>query len=94
MKLYTWRRSRPLQQARQDFFLLSSLILPAFLDLSKLPSFQSDHSIVTMSLKFTYFNHDKGVWKHNNSLLCDIDYLNTINKTINEITQTVHGARI
>jgi hypothetical protein len=48
------------------------------------PSFRSDHSIILLKLKFVSFDHGKGLWKHNNSLLKDLDYLKEINKIIDK----------
>jgi len=50
-----------------------------------MPSYQSDHSIVILTLKFNDFKHGKGLWKHNNMFLSDINYINTINDKIIEI---------
>ena len=46
--------------------------------------YRSDHSIVQLKLIFTKFNVGKGIWKINNSLLSNKDYLNLINKIIIE----------
>ena len=50
-----------------------------------LASYKSDHSPVLLSLKISKFTHGKGLWKFNNSLLYDNDFLKTINQTIQEI---------
>ena len=49
------------------------------------PSIQSDHSIITLKLKYSEFDHGKGLWKHINALLIDQNYINKINSKINEI---------
>jgi hypothetical protein len=85
IKRYTWRKANPLQQARLDFFILSSFMLPYCENVFIKPSFQSDHSIIIMQLKFNDFKHGKGLWKHNNSLLRDIQYVNEINKKIEDV---------
>ena len=38
-----------------------------------------------LSLCFTEFIKDKPLWKFNNSLLTDIQYVNTVNKKIDEV---------
>jgi hypothetical protein len=35
-------------------------------------------SIIILKLKFDDFKHGKGIWKHNNSLLKDLNYLEAI----------------
>ena len=82
---YTWRRLTPLQQARLDFFLtsnnLSSKIRKSTID----SCYKSDHSIIDLEIIFEDVAHGKGLWKFNNSLLKDIDYLNCINTLIENI---------
>lgn len=82
---YTWRRTNPLKQARLDFFLITEDLLPNIKKCKIEPSYKSDHSITSIQVSFTNISHGKGLWKHNNSLLSDIDYLNSIKKKITEI---------
>ena len=49
---YTWRRSRPLQQSRLDFFLFSDTLLPYIKDSKILNGYTSDHSFVSINLEF------------------------------------------
>ena len=48
-------------------------------------SYRSDHSMITLELNFTNFEHGKSYWKHNKSLLSDIEYLKQINVKITEV---------
>ena len=41
--------------------------------------------MVTLDLNFTDFVQAKSYWKHNSSLLSDIEYLNIINEKITEV---------
>ena len=41
--------------------------------------------MVILNISFNNFKHGKGLWKHNNSLLSDAEYLNIINNKIEEI---------
>ena len=84
-KRYTWRRKNPLKQARLDYFLITDNLLPSVENVSIEPSYRSDHSMVLLELKFSQFIKGKGLWKHNNSLLEDLEYLNTINEKITDI---------
>ena len=52
-----------------------------------LTSYKSDHSPIKLCLKLNKLKHGKALWKFNNSLLCDIDYLETINQIIKKITR-------
>ena len=48
-------------------------------------SYRSDHSIVYLNINFENITHGKGLWKFNNWLLYDQQYLETINNKINEV---------
>ena len=84
-KRFTWRRKNPLKQARLDFFLISEPLLSSVNKCIIAPSYRSDHSMVILNITFTPFKKGKPLWKHNNSLLQDIDYLTTINEKINDV---------
>ena len=46
--------------------------------------YQSDHSIVFLEIVENKFQIGKGIWKFNNSLLKNKDYLDLINRIIDE----------
>ena len=52
-----------------------------------LASYKSDHSPVVLSLKLDSFTHGKGLWKFNNSLLHDYEYIKIINKNILQVKE-------
>ena len=87
LKRYTWRKkgSKPLQMSRLDYFLLSESLHCSVNKCLIEPSYRSDHSMIILKMSFTNFIPGRPLWKHNNSLLTDIDYLNTINNKIHEI---------
>ena len=79
LERYTWRRRNPLKQARLDFFLTSES-MSQYIKVSKTgASYRSDHSL-TLELNFTNISHGKSYWKHNNSLLTELEYLKTMNE--------------
>ena len=82
---YTWRKKSPLKQSRLDFFLISDVLLPSLKDSYIESSYRSDHSIIVLHLVFNDFKRGKGLWKFNNSLLSDQEYLDTINVKIEDI---------
>lgn len=84
---YTWRKPRPFKQARLDFFLVSNSLLNMVQESDILSSYKSDHSPVLLTLKIGNFTHGKGLWKFNNSLLHDSDYIKTINTIIMQIKE-------
>ena len=82
LKRYTWRRTNPLQQARLDFFLISENLLSSIQNCTIENSYRSDHSAILLKVKINEFIKGKPMWKHNNSLLSDIKYLETIKSKI------------
>lgn len=86
-KKYTWRKNNPCKQARLDYFLISES-LRQFVKKSDIESgYRSDHSMIILELNFTKFKQGRSYWKHNNSLLGDLDYINEINEKILEVKQ-------
>ena len=85
LKRYTWRRKNLLKQSRLDFFLVTENTINSVKTCKIETGYKSDHSMVTLSLTMNNFQHGKGLWKHNNSLLTDADYLKAINSKILEI---------
>ena len=82
---YTWRKKNPLKQSRLDFFLISGNLLSSVSSSSIEPSYRSDHSIVTLCLKFNDFIRGKGFSKFNNSLLYDEEFLTSIKTVIQNV---------
>ena len=83
---YTWKRFSSLQRGRLDFFLTTKSFNSLYLRNCDIDiSYRSDHSIIVLELQFSYQKHGKGYWKFNNSLLNDIEYVNLINKKINNV---------
>ena len=83
-KRFTWRRRNPVKQARLDFFLASKNILDITKKCCINSSYRSDHSSVELELTINKFVRGKGLWKFNNSLLESPEYINLINKIIEE----------
>lgn len=48
-------------------------------------SYHSDHSPVIFYCKLNNIKRGRGFWKLNNSQLTDNDYVNIVNKTINDV---------
>ena len=49
------------------------------------PGYRTDHSVIILSLQFEKFERGRGLWKFNNSLLYDKDFLELINNKIQDI---------
>jgi hypothetical protein len=78
LQRYTWRKINPFKMARLDFFLITENILSNLKNCKVEPSYRSDHSMIILELEFNPFIRGKGLWKFNNSLLYDIDYINMV----------------
>ena len=79
---YTWFNKSGQQQARLDFFLTSTSLRPFITNCEHLTPYKSDHLPIRLSLDFSKFKKGKGLWKLNNSLLNNINYIERINRTI------------
>ena len=85
LKRFTWRKRTPFKQARLDFFLLSEDLLCSLKNCNIEPSYRSDHSMVVLNLEFNPFDRGRGLWKFNNSLLYDPEYIKIVKEKIVEV---------
>ena len=84
-KEYTWFKKNTNKKARLDFFLISQTLLTDMTFVKILPGYRTDHSLLCLKLSLGQFKKGTSYWKMNNSLLTDIDYINTINEKIETI---------
>ena len=85
---YTWRRARPLQQSRLDFFLISETLLSFVKDSKILYGYRSDHSFVSVEFEFKKEEKRSNYWKFNSSLLSkESDCTKLIKETITKTKQ-------
>lgn len=83
---YTWRRHNPFQQSRLDFFLISDMVIALVDDADIICGYRSDHSMITLNLKFDKEQRKRNTfWKYNASLLKDKKYVDEINQLISDI---------
>ena len=52
-----------------------------------LPSYRSDHSTVVLSFQINDFKRGNGLWKFNNSLLRDMDYIKVVKECIQRVKE-------
>ena len=89
VRKYTWRRLNPTRkQSRLDFFLVHESIFQFVTDANITSGYRTDHSAITLKLKFQESARGKGYWKFNNSLLKDKLYVDEVKKVIEEVKQT------
>ena len=84
---YTWRKPQPLKQARLDFYLISENLF-TLVKLTQIEyGYRSDHSAITLSLKFQNYEKGKSYWKFNNTLLKDTEYVKLVKGKIKEVKE-------
>ena len=83
----TWRKRNPFKQSRLDFFLVSDSFFHSVCDVKIENGYRSDHSPVIFSFKINEFMKGKGLWKFNNSLLHDTEYVRSVKKHINDVKE-------
>ena len=79
---YTWRRTRPLQQSRLDFFLISETLIPFVKDTKIIHGYRSDHSFIAVDFKFKKEDKNSNFWKFNSSLLKETNCIREVKETI------------
>ena len=79
---YTWSRINPLKCGRLDMFFISSHLISSVQDININPGYRTDHCIITMKLQVTEVERGPGLWKINDSILKDHEYIELINTTI------------
>ena len=82
IRTFTWVWKGGPQRARQDMGIASNSLHPYINIFEKFTSFSSDHNPIILTLDYAAFSRGRGLWKHNQKLLKDIEYVNRINKTI------------
>ena len=82
---FTWRRRNPIKQARLDYYIVSNPFTDLIDNCDIIPGYKSDHSICTLNIRTSKFIRGRGLWKLNRDLLSNSDYVDLINKTIQEV---------
>ena len=83
-KRYTWRKRKPLKQAHLDYFLISDQMSNIINTCGIKPGYRSDHSIIELKILLNNFKKGRGLWKLNNSLRKNKEYLLLVNLLIEE----------
>ena len=78
----------PFKRARLDYFLISENLLSLCPITKILPSYRSDHNIISLSINISDQKRGKGSWKLNNKLLENKELIKMIKEEIILIKQT------
>ena len=87
-RTYTWKRklqSGLIQMGRLDFFLVSETLINYSSDEHINPGYRSDHSLISLALKFVTTPKAKTFWKFNNSLLKNVNFIKAIKDVISDV---------
>ena len=79
---YTWHKKNPVRHARLDYFIVSENLTDIIDKCNIKPGYRSDHSFIELLITLCKFEHGRGLWKFNCSLLKDKEYLITVNNII------------
>ena len=83
---YTWRRSHPLTQSRLDYWLIPQELIYSVDICDIKPSIKTDHSLITLKIKSPQDEkRGPGIWKFNESLLNDIQFVTELKELITKI---------
>ena len=84
---FTWMRSSPNQGARLDMFFVSNHLSSLCDELKISPGYRTDHNMISMSMEIGETRRGPGLWKFNESLLNDVEYVNMVNICIDRTVE-------
>ena len=87
-KRFTWRADKPCRASRLDYFLISEDILSLNPKSFILNAYKSAHNIIKLSIQKSGQKRGKGLWKFNNALLENLEFVDMIKAEISLINQT------
>ena len=79
---FTWTKLNPHKFGRLDMLFISEHLLPLTVSCEIRPGYRSDHSIVTLHLNAIQKKKGPGLWKFNESLLYDENYVVLIKELV------------
>ena len=82
---YTWRRKKPEIHCRLDFLLVSQGLMCNVTQATISVGYKTDHSLITIKVTLHSNQRGPGFCKLNSSFLSDIDYVNQIQRAIQEV---------
>ena len=89
-KHFTWHRKSPFKQKRSDFFIVSDTLQDNIKAVGIIPSVQSDHSAITLTLCPVSENlRRRAYWKFNSSLKQDNYFIDSLKSQIPTFSREV-----
>ena len=84
VKDFTWSKNNPFIARRLDFIFCNNFAYSKALNVDHLVITCSDHKAVTVTIQNSNFVRGPGIWRFNDSLLQDRNYIDIINALIEE----------
>ena len=86
---FTWYKKRPKEMfARLDYMLVNYALVSEIKQISNVPSFRSDHNAVKMEINLCKGSpRGPGFWKLNESLLYDLNSVQEINQSVDDLVE-------
>ena len=89
-KEFSWCRKNPFIARRLDYIFTSDNIFNSTTSCNLVSFASSDHRIIEIKYRLTKIERGPSYWKFNNSLLHNLDYIEKINKLIDDyVTESV-----
>ena len=82
VRQYTWSRKKPITMTRIDCCLAPRNTLAQISTCKIVPGILTDHSFIKIELNFSDMIRGRGLWKFNNSLLRDTEFVSLMNKKL------------
>ena len=79
---FTWKSQNPCRRSRLDYFLISEDILSLDPKVEIIPAYKSDHTPIILSFIKSRQSRGRGLWKFNNQLLQNQDYIDMVKEEI------------
>ena len=79
---YTWSRNNPLKRGRLDMLFVNINLISFITESIIEPGYRTDHSFVVMRMCMKEVEKGPGIWKMNESVLQDSEYVELVNTTI------------
>ncbi|XP_035828437.1 uncharacterized protein LOC106013237 isoform X2 [Aplysia californica] len=83
-KDFTWSRPTPFTARRLDYIFCNTKLFPFVIDSKHTFVYGTDHKAVITTVRTEQFKRGPSYWKFNNSLLKDKEYVNSMEKCIDE----------
>ena len=81
---FTWMRCNPNQGARLEMFFVSDHLSNFCFETEILPGYRTDHNIISTSMQVGEAVRGPGLWKFNESLLDDDQYVRVVERCIEQ----------